>query len=221
MNIQNESLLQNKCDFSELKVKYAELLQKIDSSKSRSNRKSVKKHQSKPARISLKHSSDIKTQTAIKCEVCDKTFSKNFSLTRHMLLHTGEKKFSCKLCSYKFIQKSDLDRHKATHSNAMLFQCKQCDRKFKTKKNLSCHLPTHTTDRPFECKICLKTFRTERTLKFHGGLHKDQKPYNCDLCGAGFSAKPYIKAHLKTNCLKDVGIKKGMKKMKSIHRKSV
>jgi tetratricopeptide (TPR) repeat protein len=49
------------------------------------------------------------------CKVCGKNFTKNFSLSRHMLLHTGERPFHCSICKYGFIQKSDLLRHEATH----------------------------------------------------------------------------------------------------------
>lgn len=131
------------------------------------------------------------------CDVCKKTFSKTFSLTRHMLLHTGERPHKCGICQYAFIQKSDLDRHLATHSDVAKFGCMQCEKRFKTKKNLHCHLVTHSNIRPFQCTLCSKAFKLKRLLKFHEGLHQKKKPFNCDICGKGFPAKPYMKSHLK------------------------
>lgn len=133
------------------------------------------------------------------CQVCNKTFAKTFSLSRHMLLHTGERPHKCHVCGYAFIQKSDLGRHLATHSDIANFECSTCFKRFKTKKNLHCHSITHSTLRPFKCRFCEKSFKLKRLLAFHEGSHKDVKPYNCDICGKGFPAKVYIKTHLKSH----------------------
>lgn len=133
------------------------------------------------------------------CKICDKNFTKQFSLNRHMLLHTGEKPHKCNICRRAFIQKTDMERHETTHSDVLNFQCTMCDKRFKTKKNLTCHLVTHSVNRPYKCSYCEKDFKVKRLWRFHEGLHKDTKPYNCDICGKGFPAKPYIKSHLKTH----------------------
>lgn len=133
------------------------------------------------------------------CGVCQKSFAKTFSLTRHMLLHTGERPHKCHVCGYAFIQKSDLSRHLATHSDVANFQCTICLKRFKTKKNLHCHSITHSTLRPFKCDHCGKTFKIKRLLVFHERMHANDKPYTCDICGKGFQAKQYINCHLKTH----------------------
>lgn len=135
------------------------------------------------------------------CKTCDKSFTKMFSLNRHMQLHTGFKPHKCSYCRKAFIQKTDMERHETTHSEILNFSCsfEGCDKKFRTKKNLNCHLVTHSIDRPFKCQFCPKDFKVKRLWRFHEGLHKDAKPYNCDICGRGFPAKPYIKSHLKTH----------------------
>lgn len=130
------------------------------------------------------------------CPVCNKFFLKNFSLSRHMLLHTGEKPHKCEVCSYGFIQKSDLNRHLATHSDDMPFSCPICDRKFKTKKNLSCHVSTHSTLRPFKCRHCPKEFKQQRLLKFHESRHI-MKKLDCDSCGKTFNNKGNLRCHVK------------------------
>lgn len=133
------------------------------------------------------------------CKVCDKNFTKMFSLNRHMLLHTGERPHKCTFCRKAFIQKTDMERHETTHSDVLNFQCTMCDKRFKTKKNLNCHLVTHSVERPFKCRFCEKDFKVKRLWAFHEGLHSDNKPFNCDICGKGFPAKPYLKSHLRTH----------------------
>ena len=130
-----------------------------------------------------------------KCKVCHKIFTKNFSLTRHMLLHTGHRPFKCSICSYGFIQKSDLLRHEATHKAEFNFHCLYCTKRFKTKKNLQCHSSTHKEDRPFKCPKCPKSFKLEKLLIFHVNLHGN-RTYQCDLCDMSFLTKPVIFAHI-------------------------
>ena len=59
--------------------------------------------------------SDIDEQNCqysrLKCEVCSKFFSSRASLQRHLLFHTGNKKFACPLCSESFVRKDYLKFH--------------------------------------------------------------------------------------------------------------
>lgn len=133
------------------------------------------------------------------CKICDKYFTKMFSLNRHLLLHTGERPHKCNYCRKAFVQKTDMERHETTHGDVFNFQCTMCEKRFRTKKNLGSHLVTHSTERPFKCRFCEKDFKVKRLCIFHEGLHNNTRPFNCDICGKGFPAKPYIKSHLKTH----------------------
>lgn len=134
-----------------------------------------------------------------KCNICDKVFTKQFSLNRHFYQHTGERAHKCRVCGKSFIQKTDMERHLTLHSDELNFKCSACDKRFKTKKNLDSHFTTHSSYRPFHCSFCEKTFRVKRLWKFHEELHNPIKPFKCEICDKGFAAKPYLMSHMKTH----------------------
>lgn len=97
-----------------------------------------------------------KTEKIYKCELCDQTFSSNFSLKRHNQTYhlptstkktqkdNGEKKaFECNKCKHSFGRKDLLKKHISrkhadpAHSN---LYCKQCEKKFVSAYNLKDHV---------------------------------------------------------------------------------
>ena len=47
-----------------------------------------------------------------KCEYCEKSFSRNYSLNLHNdTVHEGKKPFGCNYCNTSFSQKSALEKH--------------------------------------------------------------------------------------------------------------
>lgn len=51
----------------------------------------------------------------VQCSVCGNDFANNFTLKRHMQLHTGEKPFECTVCLKRFHQKSHMKEHMIVH----------------------------------------------------------------------------------------------------------
>ena len=52
------------------------------------------------------------------CQTCDKTFSKNAALRKHIIeVHEKLRSLSCDLCYFKTFNNYKLNRHKKTHEN--------------------------------------------------------------------------------------------------------
>ncbi|XP_063544131.1 zinc finger and SCAN domain-containing protein 12-like isoform X12 [Cydia strobilella] len=47
----------------------------------------------------------------IKCNVCQKAFGRESSLTRHMMIHNGDRRHKCDYCGMAFVQKISLKTH--------------------------------------------------------------------------------------------------------------
>lgn len=136
------------------------------------------------------------------CILCNKTFSKMFSLNRHMLIHNGIKNHKCDHCGYCFVQKSDLDRHKTIHGDSWDFKCSYagCAKLFRTKKSLRSHSKTHEDDRSVNCNVCSRSFKANRSLKTHlAAVHYGILPFICDFCGKSYPVKASLRSHMTTH----------------------
>lgn len=190
--------------------------------------KMIKARQMKERTESMMKTSKIKKKLAASlsqgtkhCIYCKKDFAKSFSLSRHILLHTGEKPHKCPICNYGFIQKSDLRRHLATHSKAFNFKCAECGKPFKTKKNLHCHLSTHSKIRPYKCNFCPKDFKLPRLLKHHEENYHKGNRFNCKTCSKQFPSKFGLTRHNK-NCGENAAVgKRGIEAVESPRHEKV
>ncbi|KAG8226515.1 hypothetical protein J437_LFUL006905 [Ladona fulva] len=55
------------------------------------------------------------TTAEYRCQTCNRIFPRNYSLKRHLVLHTGEKKYSCNICGLQFSHPYNKDRHFRKH----------------------------------------------------------------------------------------------------------
>ena len=93
------------------------------------------------------------------CEICDKRFSRNWSLKKHVkTVHEGVKNHQCRICNKSFGTLSNLKRHlKSVHEKKKDFQCNLCNKTFSRKINLMNHkIEVHKIH--LVCQTCYQNF---------------------------------------------------------------
>jgi len=73
------------------------------------------------------------------CHICQKKFSENGQLQKHILRHEGVKPYVCSECLMSFCTAFELRSHRLKHSNVKLFICGSCGKHFKYKNYLVQH----------------------------------------------------------------------------------
>lgn len=136
-----------------------------------------------------------KTTKVWECGICHKEFMHQYTLMRHLPIHTNERNFRCDVCDKAFRQASTLCRHKAIHSDARPFLCTVCSKAFNRSSTLIAHRKTHSEVKPHTCHVCGKAFHQKGNLKNHVFTHTGERPYKCDKCERGFNQMSNLMCH--------------------------
>ncbi|KRT86456.1 zinc finger protein, partial [Oryctes borbonicus] len=106
------------------------------------------------------------------CIKCEKMFSTPHGLEVHARRsHNGKRPFACELCNKTFGHEISLSQHRAVHNVEKVFECKQCGKSFKRSSTLSTHLLIHSDTRPYPCQFCGKRFHQKSDMKKHTYIH--------------------------------------------------
>ena len=76
----------------------------------------------------------------MKCNLCNKWFSEQIALQRHMDVHSKNRPYACPVCGWRFKQVHNMKRHLLTHSGAKPFSCDFCDKSYTDNYSLKQHV---------------------------------------------------------------------------------
>ncbi|XP_023158556.1 transcription factor grauzone-like isoform X2 [Ceratitis capitata] len=142
-----------------------------------------------------------------KCKECQKVFSEQSTLTRHMITaHTPEDKlnFHCDQCSKKFSKQEKLELHKNSHlpREERPFVCDQCpNSRFASNDLLKVHICMRHRRAPNVCHVCAKVIRDKASFEKHVRAHfEDGAPKaKCPIenCNLWLKDEDYLRRHIR------------------------
>ena len=116
--------------------------------------------------------SDMGNNTIHKCTICGKEYSRKDKLTQHYLTHA----VPCPQCDKTFSNNISLQKHMVNHHT--IFKCPICDKEFKYKQSYQRHLKNHNAplNPKYTCAICGKTFIRNSYYQKHLTNHGTDNP---------------------------------------------
>ncbi|XP_048736364.2 zinc finger protein 341-like isoform X2 [Ostrea edulis] len=134
------------------------------------------------------------------CPHCNKSFTCERYLRRHLPSHGSEGQFQCTTCQKKFKAEHYLKMHALIHTGETPFTCEICNTSFNRKDKLKRHMLIHESSKRYKCPFkavtgCTKEFSRTDKLKSHIVTHSGLRPFKCAECGRCFSRKPHLIEH--------------------------
>ncbi|XP_046380516.2 uncharacterized protein LOC124151881 [Haliotis rufescens] len=151
------------------------------------------------------------------CPECDKTFTNWNKLFQHKRSAHKKLKINhcCSICNKRFSSQNVLRKHVKQHGLCMRHQCQWCERSYTMKNNLCRHvrlahgkhsntvIPGAKQDVPsivksrLQCSICKKTFTRRDVLMRHVRHHCSVLRFQCRLCAKSFTEQSSRQRHMK------------------------
>ncbi|KAM3957678.1 uncharacterized protein ACR2FA_008391 [Aphomia sociella] len=140
----------------------------------------------------------------IKCSKCPARFADYFVRQKHLVDVHGDRPilYTCKVCDKSFTRRFSLSGHiKKEHLEERDVHCSLCSHTCFNSYELKAHMVKKHGERLFECGVCKKSYASQKSLADHLRIHNDERRFSCDSCGQAFTQRSTLKAHLRTHYL--------------------
>ena len=101
------------------------------------------------------------------CTPCDKQFSNQSHLSRHIKSKHEGVKYACNQCDYQAIKNSHLTTHIKSAHEGVKYTCNQCDQQYTTENGLNIHIQAIHQGVRYACDQCTYQATTEGSLTVH------------------------------------------------------
>ena len=108
---------------------------------------------------------------SFQCQECEKKFTVNGSLKRHVEAIHGGIKYKCQQCPKEYNQVDNLKRHVEAIHGGIKYRCQQCPKEYTQIDNLKTHVKITHEGQRFPCNHCSATFANKQNLDFHIRKH--------------------------------------------------
>ena len=133
---------------------------------------------------------EYKTKTESKPIIKNSATSIKVSTTKYS-------KYSCKQCDKQYTQQSNLTRHIESAHQGVKYACSQCDLQFTQQVSLALHIKSIHDGVKYPCNQCDHQAKDRGNLTKHiQSIHEGVK-YSCDQCVYHTSRHDHLKTHLK------------------------
>ena len=144
----------------------------------------------------LKKEISKSSAASVACNICNKKFSKQANVDRHVLdAHTKSKGFFCTKCQTNFARKDTLERHMAeVHKEEKEFFCKHCPKIFARAENLERHISdVHQKRKLLSCPAtdCTEKFSRQDHLDRHVKTGQHTFNMECKYCQQEISVRSW------------------------------
>ncbi|XP_058510757.1 zinc finger protein 513 [Solea solea] len=130
------------------------------------------------------------------CTLCQRKFSSQLTLRRHMGVHSGEKPFICPHCSYSSRLKASLRQHLRTHTGEKPYKCTVCSYASIDLSSLLRHQRTHSKEKPYRCELCHYSSIQKKSLDLHARRHHTGEAFPCRLCDYSSPDRQLLLRHI-------------------------
>ncbi|XP_059470355.1 zinc finger protein 11-like isoform X2 [Neocloeon triangulifer] len=116
---------------------------------------------------------DEQVRSCNSCQICGNTYTFRSSLQRHLIRHTGNKRFQCHKCAKSFYGAVNLRNHMVVHEKTTVYECQMCCARYYHKRNMITHLKDkHSTQWHYKCPYCVHLFASiDEVVKHRDEMH--------------------------------------------------